>query len=110
LLLDDAVPAPERIAWLLDRGADPETRAFGGDNAMFALLARGADGAAAIPVLLDRAVPPSGVGGLARFLDACQRGGASAQALEPFALALLERGADPLAASPAGDPVLALAV
>jgi len=111
LLLDeDATVSLERIAWLLDHGADPEARAHGGDNVMTALLVRGAEAEAAIRLLLDRAVPPTGRAGFARFLAACVRGGASAQALEPLALALLERGADPFAASPSGDPVLALSV
>src|SRR5690606_8769234 len=75
LLLDeDAHPSVERIRWLLDRGADPEARVHGGHNAMTALLERGADAAPAIRLLLARAVPPSGPGGLARFMDACLRG------------------------------------
>ena len=50
-------------------------------------------------------------GGLARFLGACLAAGVHARrAAEAFALELLERGADPFAASPAGDPPLALAV
>ena len=103
-------PSPERIAWLLDFGADPEARVHGGETLMGALLAQGAEAAPAIQLLLDRAVSPAGSGGLARFLLACLRGDQAARALEPMALALLERGADPLAGSPTGDPVLALAV
>jgi ankyrin repeat protein len=111
LLLDeDATPSPERIGWLLDRGADAEVRAHGGDNALMALLARGGESVPAIEMLLARAAPPAGHAGLARFLDACVRDGAAGQATERVALALLERGADPLGASPAGDPALALAV
>ncbi|WP_140909788.1 ankyrin repeat domain-containing protein [Cognatiluteimonas lumbrici] len=111
LLLDeDAQPSVERIRWLLDRSADPEARVHGGHNAMTALLERGPDAAPAIRLLLDRAVPPSGPGGLARFMDACLRGDPAARMLEPMALELLDRGADPLGASPTGDPVLALAV
>lgn len=111
LLLDaDAQPSPERMRWLLDRGADPEARVHGGATAMTALLARGADAVDAIALLLGRAVSPSGTGGLARFLEACLRGEQAGRALEPTALALHERGADPLTASASGDPVLALAV
>ncbi|MGN6151961.1 MAG: ankyrin repeat domain-containing protein, partial [Lysobacteraceae bacterium] len=55
-------------------------------------------------------VSPAGAGGLARFLAACVVADRGDRGLERFALDLLERGADPFAASAAGDPPLALAV
>src|SRR5690606_20013017 len=90
--------------------APPEPVPEPDDRVLASLMARGAESAAAIRELLDRAAQPTGAGGLARFLDACLRGDGAARDLEPLALALLERGADPLGPSPAGDPVLALAV
>lgn len=110
LLDDDLPPSPQRIEWLLARGADPETRTGAADNVMFALLARGAPALPALQVLLRRAVSPAGAGGLARFLGACAAGDQAARGLEQCALELLERGADPFAPSAAGDPPLALAI
>ena len=110
----DASLAPAAIDWLLANGADTETRAGLADNAMFALLARGPDALDGLKALLHRSVSPAGSGGLARFLGACVPGDQTARGLERFALELLERGADPHAASAAspkaGDPPLALAV
>lgn len=106
---DEALP-PQQIDWLLDRGADPEVRDGRGITPMFAMLARGPAALASLRALLDRAVSPAGAGGLARFLAACVTGGQSSPALEAVALELLDRGADPFASSPAGDPPLALAV
>jgi hypothetical protein len=111
LLLDaDAPASPARIAWLLDQGADADAREGLADTTMFALLARGPAALAALQVLLRRGQSPAGAGGLARFLAACVAGDLAARGHEAFALDLLERGADPFAPSPAGDPPLALAV
>ncbi len=111
LLLDPDVPsAPERVAWLLDRGADVEVRDASGHTALTALLA---DAPAAMPVvqmLLRHGASPAGAGGLARYLATCAEGDHAARTFESLALELLARGADPFAASPAGDPPLALAV
>jgi ankyrin repeat protein len=110
-LLQETGLAPARIEWLLAHGADPESRNGQADTAVFAWLARGPQGWPRVQVLLDHAASPAGAGGLARFLGACGNGGEPpARGLEQCALALLERGADPFAASPAGDPPLALAV
>ena len=127
LLVDaDAAPQPARIDWLLAHGADPEWRAalpanalsanmpsanMPSDSVMFALLARGPRGWPGVQSLLRRAVSPAGAGGLGRFLGACNNGvDPAGRGLEHCALSLLERGADPFAPSPAGDPPLALAV
>lgn len=111
LLIDDEVPVSvERIEWLLARGADPDVRDGDGDNAFFALLARGPAALEPLQAMLRANVSPAGAGGLARFLGACARADHAARGLELFALELLERGADPFAPSPEGDPPLALAV
>lgn len=102
--------SPQRLDWLLARGADADTLDPAGDTPLFALLSRGGEAMASIQVMLRRAVSPAGAGGLARFLDACARGERVGRGLEQFACDLLERGADPFAASPLGDPPLALAV
>jgi ankyrin repeat protein len=108
LLLDDGAPlSVARIEWLLAQGADPDARDEHGDTPAFALLARGADAVPALQALLRAGASPAGSGGLARFLDACAASDQAGRALEQFALELLERGADPFAPSPAGDPPLA---
>ncbi len=107
---DDTAAAPDRIEWLLAQGADPEVRNGRGDTPLFGLLDRGAAALPALNALLARGVSPAGAGGLARFLGACVAGDPSGPGLEACALGLLERGADPFASSPAGDPPLALAV
>ncbi|GGD49364.1 ankyrin repeat domain-containing protein [Pseudoxanthomonas indica] len=111
-LLHDAQVAlsPQRVAWLLLRGADAEVLDPTGDTPMFALLSRGADALPTLHVLLRHAVSPAGAGGLARFLEACARGDQASRGLELFACELIERGADPFANSELGDPPLALAV
>ncbi|HEY0502556.1 MAG TPA: ankyrin repeat domain-containing protein [Lysobacter sp.] len=111
-LLHDEPPAPgaEQIEWLLGWGAYPEVRDSHGDTPVFALLGRGPAAVPALQALLRRGVSPAGAGGLARFLAACSAGEQAARGLEHCALDLLERGADPFAVSPAGDPPLALAV
>ncbi len=101
---------PHAVDWLLAHGAAPEVLDACGDTPMFALLARGIDAVPALQVLLRRGVSPTGVGGLARLLSACAQHDQAARGLEQLALELLERGADPFAPSPAGDPPLSLAV
>ncbi|NZA28681.1 ankyrin repeat domain-containing protein [Luteimonas sp. SJ-92] len=111
LLVDEQAPlSVERIDWLLARGADPEVRDGFGDSAVFRLLARGPDAVEVLQAMLRRNVSPAGAGGLARFLAACARSEQAGRGLEQLALELLERGADPFAASAEGDPPLALAV
>lgn len=111
-LLHDDEPAPgaEQVERLLLWGAYPEVRNAHGDTPLFALLSRGPSALPAVQVLLRRGVSPAGAGGLARFLAACSASEQAARGLEYCALDLLERGADPFAPSPAGDPPLALAV
>ena len=111
LLFDDeATPSVARVEWLLARGADPEWRDALGDTALHALLARGPEAQPALEALLRHGVSPAGRGGLARWLAACVADDQAARGLEGFALDLLDRGADPLASSMAGDPPVALAV
>jgi len=107
---DEIAAAPVRIEWLLAQGADPEVRNARGDTVLFALLDRGAATLPSLHAVLARGISPAGGGGLARFLGACAAGDAMVPGLEACALELLERGADPFAASKAGDPPLALAV
>ncbi|WP_242101847.1 ankyrin repeat domain-containing protein [Lysobacter sp. M2-1] len=104
-----ALTWPAGLEWLLGQGVNPDVRAAGGDTAIFQLLARPAL-LASLQALLRRGVSPAGVGGLARFLGACAGGDHAARGFERVAIELLERGADPFAPSPGGDPPLALAV
>ena len=110
LLCDAEIAAePARIEWLLRHGAQAEARVPGTMAPVAAALARGAGGIDTLRLLFTSGGSPAGAGGFATWLAACQ-----AQAADPraqrFALELLDRGADPFAASPAGDPPLALAV
>jgi ankyrin repeat protein len=107
---EDAVISADRVRWLLAQGADADVRDVDGDTPMHMFLGRGPEAAASVRALLERAATPAGAGGLARFLAACHASGRDVAALESLALELLERGADPFARSPAGDPPLALAV
>lgn len=107
---EDAVISGDRVQWLLAQGADPEVRNPEGETPMQALLARMPEAAGSLRVLLRNAVSPAGAGGLARFLAASHASGRDVASLEDLALELLERGADPFARSPAGDPPLALTV
>ncbi len=110
-LLHDPVARawPPGLDWLLAQGANPDARDDRGDTAVFALL--GMPGAVApLQALLRRGASPAGAGGLARFLTACASGDHSARGIERLALGLLDRGADPFARAPNGDPALALAV
>ncbi|QOY62968.1 ankyrin repeat domain-containing protein [Lysobacter sp. H21R4] len=106
---DGALP-PRQIEWLLARGADPEVRDGTGTTPMFNLLGSGPSAQASLTVMLQRGVSPAGAGGLARFLAACMTRGQPEVSLEHLALELLDRGADPFAPSPGGDPALALSV
>ncbi|TCT25151.1 ankyrin repeat domain-containing protein [Thermomonas haemolytica] len=109
LLHDDAVIAdPGRLDWLLRHGAQPEAPDPTGQTPLWRLLARGEDGIAAARRLFAAGAGAGGAGGLARFLAACLGRAAGTEA-EAFALDLLERGADPFAASADGDPALVLA-
>ncbi|MDI9238324.1 ankyrin repeat domain-containing protein [Lysobacter sp. LF1] len=107
---EDAVISGDRVQWLLAQGADPEVRNPEGETPMQALLGRLPEAAGSVRVLLRNAVSPAGAGGLARFLAASHASGRDVAALEDLSLELLERGADPFARSPAGDPPLALTV
>ncbi|TWT22585.1 hypothetical protein FQY83_06110 [Luteimonas marina] len=110
LLDDDAAPSLARIDWLVAQGADLEARDGDGETAAFRLLARVPAAVPALQALLRHGASPAGSGGLARFLAACVTGDQAGRALEQCALDLVERGADPFASSPAGDPALSLAV
>jgi ankyrin repeat protein len=110
LLHDPEMQRPTRLAWLLRQGADADHRNAQGDTLAFALLSQGPAGMPALATLMARAVSPAGAGGLARFMAACAADDQAARTLESCALDLLERGADPFAASPQGDPALSLAV
>lgn len=111
LLRDGGSPAePAQIEWLLRHGADPEVRDEHGDTPMFAWLVQGPAAAPSIHALLRRGISPAGAGGLARFLAACVAADRADRGLEKLALELLDRGADPFASTPAGDPPLTLAV
>ena len=107
---DEAAASPARVRWLLASGADADVRNAHGDTPMHAWLDRGANGAAGVAALLDAGVSPAGAGGLARFLAAALVSTHAARTLEPLALQLLDRGADPFARSRAGDPPLALSI
>ncbi len=101
---------PRVVDWLLSNGAAPEVRDACDDTPMFALLSRGVDAIPTLQVLLKHGVSPAGQGGLTRLLAACAQHDHGSRGTEQFALELLERGADPFGASPAGDPALSLAV
>jgi ankyrin repeat protein len=103
---DPHAPVPEPPPAPLD----PEARDGLQDSQVFVLLAQGAPAVPELHALLRQGHAPAGAGGLSRFLGACAADDQAARGLEQFALELMERGADPFAASPAGDPPLALAV
>lgn len=110
LLTDpDIVLDIERVEWLLRRGAQPEARVPGMQLPVVAALQRGSLGIELLRVLFAHGATPAGSGGLSRYLAACLAGKHDAVA-ERFAIELLERGADPFAVSPAGDPPVAMAV
>ena len=110
LLCDAEIAAePARIEWLLRHGAQAEARVPGATSPVTAALARGVDGIASLRVLFAHGASPAGAGGLATWLAACLAS-SPAPETQRFALELLDRGADPFAPSPSGDPALALAV
>ena len=100
---------PRALAWLLEHGADVETQ-LQGRSALDAMLDEGPALSDSIQVLLRHGASPAGAGGLARFLAACASRDQAGRGHEQLALDLFLAGADPFAASPAGDPPLALAV
>ncbi|WP_027069814.1 ankyrin repeat domain-containing protein [Novilysobacter defluvii] len=113
LLHDGGAPLPpHQVEWLLARGASAEVRDGMGNTPLFDWLAHGPAAIGSLRALLARAVSPAGAGGLARYLGACAAGNGRARAAqaEAFALELLDHGADPFGAGPAGDPPLALAI
>jgi ankyrin repeat protein len=110
LLCDAEIAAePARIEWLLRYGAQAEARVPGAVSPVAAALARGAQGIESLGSLFAHGASPAGAGRLATWLAACVANPPEPRA-QRFALELLERGADPFAPSPAGDPPLALAV
>ena len=110
LLTDaDIVLEVERVEWLLRRGARSEARIPGMPTPVDAALQRGSHGIDVLRVLFAYGASPAGRGGLTRYLAACVAGPHDVEA-ERFAIELLERGADPFAASAAGDPPVAIAV
>ncbi len=101
----------ERVEWLLRRGARPEARVPGMPLPVVAALQRGSGGIPVLHALFANGASPAGRGGLARYLAACLAGDHDTDVdAERFAIELLERGADPFAGSPAGDPPVALTV
>lgn len=113
LLHDGEAPPPaDRVEWLLAHGASAEVRDGLGNTPLFDWLAHGPSAHDALRVLLARAVAPAGLGGLARYLGGCASGNGRSRAAqaEDFALQLLDHGADPFGAGPAGDPPLSLSV
>ena len=109
LLVDAEVAAdPARIDWLLRHGAHPEARVPGHASPVVAALAQGNAGLPFLGRLFAHGGSPAGRGGLATFLAACTP--VQAATAEPFALELVERGADPFGESAAGEPPLVLAV
>jgi ankyrin repeat protein len=110
LLCDAEIAAePARIEWLLRHGAHAEARVPGAASPVAAAMARGAQGIETLGILFAHGASPAGAGRLATWLAACVANPPEPRA-QRFALELLERGADPFAPSPAGDPPLALAV
>ena len=111
LLCDAEIAAePERIEWLLRQGAQAEARIPGTASPVAAALARGTAGIDILRVLFASGASPAGGGAFAAWLAACQAQPQKDPRGQRFALELLDRGADPYGASPAGDPPLALAV
>lgn len=111
LLCDPEIAAePARIEWLLRHGAQAEARVPGSPLPATSAMARGTQGIQALRLLFAHGASPAGRGGLATWLAACVAGNGIDPRTERFALELLERGADPFAPSPTGDPPLALAV
>ncbi|MCF7221648.1 ankyrin repeat domain-containing protein [Marilutibacter chinensis] len=104
------IPTATQVEWLLRHGADAGVRNPAGDTVLFDWLDRGPAAWPQVETLLRHGHAPSGAGGLARCLAACVTDKAAAAHGETLALDLLERGADPFAPSPAGDPSLTLAV
>lgn len=111
-LLGDAEVAASaaRTDWLLRHGANPESRVAAAPAPLQAALTRGEAGIAVARRLLAHGASPAGAGGLADYLAACLDAPGDDAGGEAFALELLARGADPFAASAAGDPPLLLAV
>ena len=110
LLADAEIAArPVRLEWLLRHGAQAEARIHGATLPVLAALSRGGTGIENLRVLFAHGASPAGGGGLALFMASCLDGESIPDA-ETFAIELLERGADPYASSPAGDPPVALAV
>ncbi len=103
---------PAQVHALYRLGGNPESRQ-NGDSALFLLL-DGADKLSARQALwqlMQAGFAPVGAGALARFLAAAQRVRLSAAEGEALALALVERGADPFAATGENhDSALSLAV
>jgi uncharacterized protein len=103
-------PTPERIGWLLARGADPALRDDDGILPAFALLSRGPDAVPALQVLLEHGAPLDGEGGLARFLATCIGHDRTGRGLEQVALDMVDKGVDAKGRTVEGDPPLSLAV
>lgn len=107
LLLEFAAAEDLDVAsWLLWRGARLDDRVAGMDSVGLLLLDRGIEAAALLTLALDAGQLPQGAGALARWLAASAQ---AAEQAEPLALSLLERGVDPFASAPSGEPALLLA-
>ncbi|HMB56258.1 MAG TPA: ankyrin repeat domain-containing protein [Arenimonas sp.] len=96
--------------WLCRHGASADLASDEHDSVLFHLLDRGGPAQAALWRLLERGQPVGGLGGLARFLDACLTGEYVSRGNEQLATALLERGADAFGARATLDPPLIAAV
>ena len=109
----DAPASAARIEWLLAHGADAEVRSIDGiaATARCSRCSRAARpaGRRCRCCCTTPSRPPGAADWRASSAPA-PRATRPARGYEHCALALLERGADPFAASPAGDPPLALAV
>ena len=103
----DDLPA---FDWLGRRGASADWRAAGQDSVLFQLLETGGSRLPQLQRLLDAGQPVGGVGGLARFLLACQSGERTSRSAEQLALGLLERGADAFGANAGRDAPLVIAI
>lgn len=95
LLLEFAGDADlARMDWLLLHGARADIVLEEGDTAFFHLLDRAGHSLPTLVYLLERGTSPSGLGGLARYLNVCLKNEYVTRSYENFALQLCERGID----------------
>ncbi|MCZ8319232.1 MAG: ankyrin repeat domain-containing protein [Silanimonas sp.] len=107
LLLEFAdAPAIDIGEWLLAHGAHLDDRLAGMDSVGLLLVDRGLDAELLLRAALALGQVPQGAGALARWLAT---NAAEPRRAEDIALVMLERGVDPFAPSPSGDPAVVLA-